>query len=189
MTGNANRYVRLEIDSASANYDTATMQLSTIQIGEYLTLPNAPDMNINKSIIYDGVKKQNSIGGQTYANASHIRPPDWIQEPWETGGSATINTYGRSGRIKLDMNFSYLNDTDVFPDEFYDRQDIVTGNDITSNLIFRTNGGMFPFLFQFDKDTATAKDSFMWCRLLDDPTFSQVMHRLWSVDLSLIEEY
>jgi hypothetical protein len=188
-TGVANQYIRLEIDSAAGNYDTAPMQLSTIQIGEYLDMPHSPDLSVSKSIVYDGVKLQNSVGGQTYANASHIRPPDWIQEPWETGGSATINKYGRSGRIKLDMKFSYLNDTDVFPNEFYDRQDIVTGNDITSNLIFRTNGGMFPFLFQFDNGTATQKDSFMWCRLAEEPSFSQVANNVWDTSIKLIEEY
>jgi hypothetical protein len=87
------------------------------------------------------------------------------------------------------MSFSYLNDTDVFPNEFYDRQDIVTGNDITSNMIFRSHGGMFPFLFQFDKDTATAKDSFMWCRLAEEPSFTQVANNVWDTSIKLIEEY
>jgi len=189
-TGNANQYVRLEIDSVSGNYDNATMQLSSIQMGEYFTFSHSPDMNIKKSIQYDGVKRHQSIGGHTYATSSHIRPPNWIVEPWHTPGTpATPNEYGRSGRLHLDMNFSYISDSDVFPSEFYDRADIASGNDITSNLVFRTNGGMFPFLFQFDKDTAVQKDSFMWCRLNSEPTFSQVAHQVWNCGISLVEEY
>jgi hypothetical protein len=188
-TGNNNQHIRLEIAPATGNYNSATLQLSTIQIGEYFTFPHSPDMGVKKSIVYDGVKKQQSIGGHTYANASHVRPPNWIKEPWAEGSTSTAAPYGRSGRINLDMSFSYLADTDVYPNEFYERQYIASGNDITSNLVFRTNGGMFPFLFQFDKDTATDKDSFLWCRLNDTPSFTQVANRVWDTSIKLIEEY
>ena len=182
-----NAFIRLLIDPGTSNYD-AHIQIGTIMIGEFIDIANVPDLNITKKFIYDGVKKQNSVGGQTYSTASFLKPSDWVTHAY--GGVQTgSNPLTKSGRTQLDMNFSYLADTDVFPEVMYNYPSINAGNDIVSNMVFRTHGGHFPFLFQFDSETASAEDSFMYCRLANEPTFSQVAHRTWNCDISLLEEF
>jgi len=181
-----NAYIRLLIDSATDNYD-ANIQIGAILIGEAIDLAHSPDLSISKTFVYDGVTRKQSVGGQTYSNASFLKPPNWVTHAYGTQTGA--NPLTKSGRTHLDMNFSYLADTDVFPETMYNYPAINAGNDIVSNLIFRTHGGHFPFLFQFDKDTATAEDSFMYCRLANEPTFKQVAHRFWNANVSLVEEF
>jgi len=181
-----NAYIRLLIDPGTSNYDTH-IQIGAILIGEYIDFAHSPDLSISKKFVYDGVTRQNSVGGQTYSTASWLKPSNWFTHAYG-GVQLAANSLTKSGRTHLDMNFSYLTDTDVFPEVMYNYPSINAGNDIASNLIFRTHGGHFPFLFQFDKDTATVEDSFMYCRLANEPTFSQVAHQTWSCDISLIEE-
>ena len=185
-----NLFIRIEIQSQSGNYD-ADIVIGAILVGETQTVfPSSPDMNITKKLLYDGVTRQNSVGGQTFSNASHLTKPNWGNyNPWENKTSSTLNPMTTSGRIQLDMNYSYMADTDVWFENHYDRADLASQNNIVSNLIQRTHSGHIPFIFQFDKDTATANDSFMLCRLANEPTFSQVAHRTWNCDISLIEEF
>ena len=185
-----NMFIRIEIQSASGNYD-ADIKIGAILVGETATVfPSSPDMNITKQLLYDGVSLQNSVGGQTYSNASHVMKPNWGNyNPWENKTSSTLNTMATSGRMKVDMNWSYMADSDVFLENHYDRADLSTETNLVSNLIQRTHNSHIPFIFQFDKDTATADDSFMLCRLANEPTFNQVAHRTWNCDISLLEEF
>jgi len=181
-----NAFIRLIIDAETSNYD-ADIKIGALLLGEYIDLPHSPDLSIKKQIIYDGVKKQNSTGGQTYSNATWLKSPDWVTHAYG-GIQIGANPLTKSGRTHLDMNFSYLADTDVFPAIMYNYNYLTAGNDIVSNLVFRTHGGHFPFLFQFDKDTTTVEDAFMYCRLAKEPTFTQVANQTWNSDISLIEE-
>ena len=183
-----NEHIRIVLDDV-ATYD-ADIKIGAILIGEYLDFPHAPDLSISKKLLFDGVKKQQSIGGQTYATSSFLMPANWGNyNQWENKSTSTLNKWAKSGRTQLDMNFSFMNDTDVFPEQMNNRTYLASGNDIASNLVMRTQGGMFPFIFQFDNGTATDADSFMWCRLNGEPTFSQVAHQTWNCDISLIEEF
>ena len=188
-----NRYIRLIIDPNGAANDTysSDIKIGAIMIGEMADVfPTSPDMNIKKQLLYEGVSVQNSIGGQTYSNASHLMKPNWGNyNPWETKTTATLNSMTTSGRMKVDMNFSYMTDTDVFLENHYDRADLGTETNLVSNLLQRTHNSHIPFIFQFDKDTATANDSFMMCRLVKEPTFNQVANQTWNCDVSLIEEF
>ena len=87
------------------------------------------------------------------------------------------------------MRFSYLEDTDVLPENLYSTDSLISGNDFTTNVINKTHGGMLPFLFQYDGDVATGQDSFLGCRLNNEPDFSQVAHKIWNTPISLIEEF
>ena len=183
-----NKYLRIYFNPGAGNYDD-NLQIGAILIGEVFNFPNSPDLNISKSYEFDGVKKLQSVGGQTYSNASFLRGADWgIKGPYYNSTSATPIGYSY-GRQNLDLSFSYLADTNVFPDNRYNPNQVFQSNNILNNLIVKTGGGHFPFLFQFDKDTATADDSFLWCRLNNEPKFSQVAHQTWNTSLSFREEY
>ena len=87
------------------------------------------------------------------------------------------------------MSFSYLDDSDIFSENLYRRTNVSGNNKLYANLISKTNNGMFPMLFQYDKDTATDVDSFLWCRLANEPKFNQVASRVWSTKINLREEF
>ncbi len=186
-----NNFIRLIIDpdgSANDNF-SADVQIGAILIGEMHELPVSPDLNIKKKFIYDGVTKNNSVGGQTYTNATFLKGADWFLEPFENAISSSVGLHTKSGRTSLDMGFSYIDDTDLYPEELFGRAEVQTNNQLVPNLISKTHAGMFPLLMQYDKDVATDKDSFLWCRLNNEPSFTQVANRVWNTSLSFIEEF
>ena len=87
------------------------------------------------------------------------------------------------------MSFSFLSDEDIFSSNLYRSESSQTDDNLVPKLLYLTNGGMFPFLFQYDKDTAIDNDSFLWCRIDNDVTFNQVSNNVYSTDISLIEEF
>ena len=183
-----NQYMRIYFNPGSAAYDV-DIQISAIIVGEYFDLPNSPDLNISKHYEFDGVKKLQSLGGQTYSNANFLRGADWgVKGPMYNSTSTTPVGYS-FGRKNIDMSFSYLADTNAFPDERYDPLQVFQTNNLLNNLIVKTGGGHLPFLLQYDNDTATADDSFLWCRLNNEPKFTQVAHRAWNTTISFREEY
>lgn len=165
------------------------VKIGAILIGEYLNFPHSPDLEINKQLIFDGVKKQQSIGGQTYANASFLSGANWYHEPYVNSGNVNPNPLRRTGRLSVDMNFSYLTDTDVFPQEFNDNSHLIGADNLMGNLIQRTAGGMYPFLICFDPTGNIDDDSYLWCRLNNTPKFKQVANQVWNCDISLLEEF
>ena len=180
-----NRYLRITISSTTDNYD-ADIKIGCIQIGTTYTFPNAPDLNVKKTFTYDGLKINESLGGQKYAHATHLRGGSWAA----TGAwSTSSEKYFKSGRKKVDMNFSFISDTDAFPEELYDVTKTRTDESILNRIVFMTNGGMFPFLLQYDNTTTTSDDGFLWCRLANEPSFNQVAYRQYNTQLSFVEEF
>ena len=183
-----NRYWRIRIEPSGAGYN-ANLQIGAILMGEVISLPHSPDLQINRQFIFDGVKKQTSVGGQTYANAQYLSGADWFLDPFNISTSASPSSLRKTGRQSWDMKFSYLTDTDVFPETLYTTTGLIEGNDFYTNLIAKTHGGMLPFLFQYDDTSATATDSFLWCRLNNEPQFKQVANRVWNANINLLEEF
>jgi len=186
-----NQYLKIVVDPSGSNTGTfaSDIQIGAILIGEMHTFPHSPDLDIKKKFIFDGVKRQNSVGGQTYTHSTFTKGASWFLEPFEIAGSTSVGKHDKSGRKTLEMGFSYLDDTDVYADELFGRGEVQTNNTIVPNLIHKTHSGMFPLLMQYDKDTATATDSFLWCRLNNEPSFTQVANRVWNTSLSFIEEF
>lgn len=184
-----NRYMRIYFQAgASGNY-AADTQIGAILVGEYFDLSHSPNLSIKKSYEFDGVKKLQSLGGQTYSNANFLHAGDWAVKSAFYNSTSTTANPAKFGRINLDMAFSFMADTDVYPDKHYDPSQIIQTNNVVNNLIIKTASGHLPFLFQFDKDTATADDSFLWCRLNKDMAFTQVAHQYWNTTMSLREEF
>jgi hypothetical protein len=180
-----NRYQRLVIDSTTGNYNT-DIKIGCILLGVVYQFPNAPDLNITKTFNYDGVSINESLGGQKYAHATYLTNGSWVStNPWGT----STEPFLKSGRVKLDMSFSYLSDTNVFTENLYNPANSGNGNQIVPKLLYLTNGGMFPFLLQLDKDENDIDDGFLWCRLDNEPSFSQVAYNQYSTQLSFVEEF
>jgi hypothetical protein len=188
-----NNYIRLVIDPKGSGADTfdSDLQIGAIIIGEYWDFPHSPDLSIKKQILYDGITRQKSMGGQTYSTATFTKPSNWVVNPWML--QSGVSTRHRTGRLQYDMNFSYLDDSDLFPyriNNFPDFSEDTYGDDFVSNVVQRTLNGHHPMLIQMDKNvTPSPVDDFMWCRLAKEPTFTQSAYRVWDCDLSLIEEF
>lgn len=184
-----NRLWRIRIEPRDVTYN-ANIKIGAILLGEVISFPHSPDLQLTRGFVFDGVNKQTSIGGQTYANANFLSGADWFLDPFNIDATRTTpNPIRKTGRQTWDMNFSYLTDTDVFPETLYSVDGLVQGNDFYTNLIHRTHGGMLPFLFQYDGTLTDAKDSFLWCRLNNEPQFQQVANRVWNTSINLIEEF
>ncbi len=186
---NDNRYWRVRIEPSGSIY-SANLQIGAILMGETISLPSSPDLQINRQFIFDGVTKQTSVGGQTYANAQYLSGADWFLDPFNLSSTRTTpDPLRKTGRQSWDMNFSYLADTDTFPETLYSADGIIQGNDFYTNLIAKTHGGMLPFLFQYDDTLTDGQDSFLWCRLNNEPQFQQVSNRVGNTSINLIEEF
>lgn len=183
-----NQLIRLIFQPSNGTY-TSDIKIGAILIGEVYEFPVSPDLNIKKSFSFEGVTRQESVGGQTYANAQFLKAPSWLLEPFHNGLIYTPERTDKSGRVNLDMSFSYLDDTNVYAEDLFGRRNVPLNNSIATNLINKTHGGMLPMLFQYDGSTATAEDSFLWCRLNNEPEFTQVANQVWSTSIKLREEF
>jgi len=179
-----NRYQRLVIDDVST-FDT-DVKIGCILWGVVYDFPNAPDMNIKKSFKYDGIKVNQSLGGQKYSHATHLKNSSWAStQAW----SSSNNKGFKSGRKKLDMSFSYLSESNTFPTDLYGFASTRKDESMVNRIIMMTNGGMYPLLLQLDGTDANEDDGFMWCRLDNEPSFSQVAYNQYSTQLSFVEEF
>ena len=185
-----NQYYRLILDSESGNYDT-DIKISCIVMGTLWSFPHSPDLNIKKSIAF-GNSIQESVGGMTYSNASWLAAPHWggMTEAFDAKNHVNPNQMRKAGKMSYDMNFSYMADSDLFYSELYQEQDIFTETSFMGNVLQRTLGTHHPFLIQWDDSTvALVRDNFSWVRFTDVPKFDQVMHRIWSAQMSFTEEF
>lgn len=179
-----NRYQRLVIDDVST-YDT-NIKIGCILWGVVYDFPNSPDLNIKKTFDYDGLKLNESLGGQKYAHATHLTNSSWTS----TGAWSTTNDVSfKTGRKKLDMSFSFLSESNAFPSDLYNTISTHNNDSILNRIIMMTNGGMFPLLLQYDNSDANIDDGFLWCRLDNKPSFSQVAYGQYNTQLSFVEEF
>tara|TARA_S200002703_G_C3802554_1_gene248128 strand:- start:4539 stop:5744 length:1206 start_codon:yes stop_codon:yes gene_type:complete len=179
-----NRYQRLVIDDVST-FDT-DIKIGCILWGVVYEFPNAPDLNITKTFNYDGVSINESLGGQKYSHATHLKNSSWTStQAW----SSSNNKGFKSGRKKLDMSFSYLSESNAFPTDLYGFASTRKDESMVNRIIMMTNGGMYPLLLQLDGTDANEDDGFLWCRLDNEPSFNQVAYNQYSTQLSFVEEF
>lgn len=186
-----NQYFKIIIqpDGNGADTFSADLKIGAILIGETYTFPTSPDLSITKSFSFDGLEFNESVGGQVYANAPYLKAPNWFLEPFATGTGSTADNRGKTGRMNLSMNYSYLDDTDAYLENLHGGSSVATSNTLYSNLISKTQNGMHPMLFQYDSTVTTTLDAFLWCRLNNTPDFTQVSNKFWSVGIDLREEF
>jgi len=193
-----NRYMRITIEDdtgTGSNFDT-DLKIGAILYGEYMDFPVSPDQSIQTSIDFDNTKLQYSIGGNTYANTASFGQPVWSTSlPWTLSTQSDISHYTfeqRYGRINHAMNFSYITDTKLFaenmhsssPSEWFD------SDTIHSMFYNRILGQHLPFLFTVDGSVTEQEGDYGLFRLADSGmNTTQVAHRLWSMDLNLIETW
>ena len=192
------RYWGIQFEGAGAGTGSATndtwngstdFTVGQIMIGEYYDMPNSPDLNVKRSIMFDQVTVQESIGGQRFSNmTSHGRTGSSTSKSPFSTPSSNRHLYG--GRIAYDMNFSYLASTHIMPDEYHikDFDDDAVVEDVWNT----TNGQHLPFIFSIDKDSSgsNAESEHIFARFAQNSlNMTQVAPDVFNISLKIEEEF
>tara|TARA_R100001443_G_scaffold68514_2_gene77203 strand:+ start:704 stop:1780 length:1077 start_codon:yes stop_codon:yes gene_type:complete len=178
--------------SQTGNFDfngSTDLTVGGIEIGEIYTMPVAPDLNVKRSIIYDNTTIQESLGGQKYANLSSFG------RLASTASKSPFNTTSdfkkpMSGRIAYDMSFSYLQNTDVMPDEYNQIQ--FTDDSFVGDVWGITEGNFHPFVFSIDSTSlgSGAESEFIYARFAQNSlVMDQVAPDVFNIKLKIEEEF
>jgi hypothetical protein len=178
-------------------------------VGNYYDMPHSPDLKLTMTREMDGVKRIRTKGGADLVDHRYTKPAMWTDAngvggaAWELySGTPTNKELSRSGRRVWDLSFSYLQDSDLFPDVSslsnyetagYSYGDSVTDNTLLnedtffSQVIHKTQGGKLRFLFQPDKNNNNP-DQFAIAKLdMKSFKFSQVANGVYNVKLKIRE--
>ena len=162
------------------------LKIGCIMFGQYYDMPNSPDLSVKRSIAFDAVNTQESLGGQRYATMTNFgkKASSDNKSPFNTNS----NRWGsHGGRMSYDMKFSYLASTDVMPDDYagIDRDDDAVIEDVWN----MTNGRHLPFVFTTD-GTSTAESDYLFARFGQDSfNMTQVAPDVFDVSMKIEEEF
>ena len=170
-------------------WGTTDLAVGNIMIGEYFDMPHAPDLSVKRSIVYDHVDVQESLGGQRYSNATSFgrTASSTSKSPFALG------TYGQAvygGRQAFDLNFSYINATDLIPAEtsVYG----FTDDTVVSDAWNLVDGPARPFIFSIDNASvgANAESEHMFARFAQSNLdMTQVANDVYNVSMRIEEEF
>ncbi len=99
-------------------------KLGSIIYGRQYVMPHSANLDISMSFEMDGIKTSETLGGSTLVNRRYTQAPMWGDlGAWELGSSDLfkdrdlgLQGLRRSGRRVWNLSFSYLQDSDVFPE-------------------------------------------------------------------------
>ena len=184
------RYWGIQFEgSDSGNFSSTDLTVGCILIGEYFDAPNAPDLSINRSIIFDKVNLSESIGGQRYSNmSSHGGTASSASKSPFSTAAAGEQIFG--GRMAYDLNFSFLASSDLMPDEY----DIYnpTDDSFVEDVWNRVNGPHIPYIFSVDNSSEgdNAESEHLFARFANNSLdMSQVANDFWNVSMRIEEEF
>jgi hypothetical protein len=191
------RYWAVQFEGNTTNTGNATngtwgstnLSVGGIMIGEAYSMPHSSDLSVKRSIIYDAVKIQESVGGQRFANATSFgRTASTASKSPFALGTNPQTTHG--GRLAYDMNFSFLNSTDVMPDEYatLDFDDDAVVEDVW-NMV---DGPHRPFIFTVDDASlgSNAESEYIFARFGQSSLdMTQVANDIWNISMRIEEEF
>lgn len=191
------RYWGVQFEGAGSGTGAATddtfsgsndLSIGQIMIGEFKDL-QSPDLSVQRSIIFDQVKVQESLGGQRYSNmTNHGRSASSTSKSPFTTSSSNRHLYG--GRLAYDMNFSFLSSSEIMPTDYHikDFDDDAVVEDIW-NL---TNGSGLPFIFSCDSTSSgdNSESQHIFARFAQNSLdMQQVALDTFNISLKLEEEF
>ena len=174
--------------SNGGNFDgTNDLKIGCILIGELYDMPQSPDLSVKRSIEFDKQKIQESLGGQRFSTMSSYGKGYASSQSKSPFHDYTSNgargLYG--GRMSYDMKFSYLNSTDVMPDDYSSFND----NSVVDDLWNATHGRHTPFIFTQD-GTSTSESDYLFARFGQDSLqMNQVANDMFDVSMKIEEEF
>ena len=187
------RYWGIQIEGEGANSGNfqanEPVNIGAIMIGKYYDLPNSPDLNVKRTIAYDNNKITKSLGGQKYGHMINLgrTATSTSKSPFVTA-SNKYDIHG--GKIEYDMSFSYLNSTDIMPDEYHTVQH--GDSNFISNVWNITDGNHRPFIFSADNGSTQdgAESEHIFARFDQNKLdMSQVAPDVFNMKLKIEEEF
>lgn len=176
--------------SDSTNFDGDNdLKIGCILIGEIYDMPVSPDLSVTRSIIFDKQNMQESLGGQRFSNLSSVGKRYISEQSKSPFHDYTSNGargfYG--GRMSYDMKFSYLNSSDIMPDNYSSFND----NSVVDDLWNATHGSHIPFIFTQDGSASSPSESdFLFARFAQDSlSMTQVAPDVFDVSFRIEEEF
>jgi len=183
------RYWAIQFEGDTAWDNTTDFIVGSIMIGEYFDMPFSPDLNLTRSIVYDKVNVAESAGGQRYATATSFgRTASSTSKSPFTLGTYGQNVYG--GRQAYDLTYSYLQDSDLLPNEYPVYQH---GNDsVISDVWNMVDGPSRPFIFSLDHTStgSNAESEHLFARFAQNSLdMQQVAPDVYTVGTRIEEEF
>lgn len=193
----ADRYWGIQIEGTNSQtsvghgngtFDGSTnLKIGCILLGQFYDMPQAPDLQVKRSIVYDGISMQQSLGGSRFSNLiNHGRRSlsSSNKSPFHTYYSS-FGAYG--GRMIYDMNFSYLNSSKIMPTYYNEPQG--TQEAVIEDLWNRTNGNNIPFIFTQD-NTSTEYSDYLFARFgQNNLDMTQVADKVFNIKMRIEEEF
>lgn len=176
-------------NTGNFDFDSSTdLIVGCVEIGEIFDL-GSPDLNLNRSISFDKINIEESIGGQKYANISNYGrfSSSTSRSPFSTTTSPQF-TFG--GRISYDLSFSFLDSSDIMPSE-YGAIDFADDS-FVQDVWNMTSGNLHPFIFSVDSTSTgtNAESEFLYARFNQNKLdMRQVAFNMFNVNLSISEEF
>ena len=166
---------------------TNDLKIGCILIGEFHSMPHSPDLSVKRNIAFDKVSMQESLGGQRFSNLSSIGKryiSDDNKSPFhDYTSNGARGFYG--GRMSYDMKFSYLNSSEIMPDDYSSFND----NSVVDDLWNSTHGSHTPFIFTQD-GTSTSESDYLFARFAQDSlSMTQVAPDVFDVAMKIEEEF
>lgn len=176
--------------TGTGNYFDASTDLTVgcILIGEYYDA--APvDVNLTRTIDFDGVNVQESIGGQRFSTMlNHGRQASSTSKSPFVTTSSQQQVFG--GRMIYDMTMSHVAHDEVMPTQ-YNTFD-PTGDSFVNDVWNITNGNHLPFIFSIDNTHtgSNAESSHIFARFgQSDLKMNQVASNRFNFKLRIEEEF
>ena len=183
------RYWGIQFEgSDSGNFSATDLTVGCILMGEYYD-GSPVDINLTRAIDFDGVKVQDSVGGQRFSTMmnSGRQVSATSKAPFSTA-SSQLQVFG--GRLKYDLTMSHVASTDLMPTN-YDTHNV--GDDSFVEDVWNiTNGPHIPFIFSCDNsDTgANAESSHIFARFTNSSlNMQQIASNVFNFNLSIAEEF
>ena len=183
-------------DTSATHHDgtwgSTNLSIGCICVGRVYDSTHAPDLNITRMISYNRMNDlQESYGGQRFSNLKSFgRTAGSTSKSPFTTGSNGYDSYG--GRIIYDMSFSFLDSTNLMPDEYH----IVAADDsFVADVWNMTNGNHLPFIFSIDKssegsDADNAESEHIFGRFANNSLdMAQVAPNVFNMKLTIEEEF
>jgi len=184
------RYWGIQFEGNSSNtFSSTDLFVGCILIGEYYEMPHAPDLNVTRMISYNRLNDlQESHGGQRFSNLkSYGRTAESTSKSPFTTASNGYDSQG--GRLIYDMNFSFIDATDLMPDEYH----IIADDDnFVDDVWNKTNGNHIPFIFSIDKSSEddNAESEHVFGRFANNSLdMTQVAPNVFNISLTVEEEF
>ena len=81
--------------------DMMSGSIGAISLGEYITFPQSPDMNVTMSREFENIETQTTISGKTFTNATY-------QSPTFSHGEQPFSAYNYDPPLNPDSSINYL---------------------------------------------------------------------------------